>query len=294
MSATSSIRTYATLRAVDHTQYGLHAWPLLKKPLPHEIFAVQDAKNRLDFERTLRKTYQNYVKLYHPDVASQHEIHGAKGGVLSAEQKRARFDAIQQAYEILKDPRQRAAYNRAQTTTFEQYQGGASGLFDAYRKANAHRPKYSYENDPKFWQAGTWEDYYNMRYGRPAPTREEWEKNKWSILWKVLAVASIVVTLQIMLALQRTDEFNRQTRLRNLRANADLTAAYDNYQEGFSRFQRIRRFLLYRRLGLPDRDMDGLKLEENDLLTKYAQERVKKIGEPPLAIGPHTDDHGKM
>ncbi|KAF8000302.1 hypothetical protein HF325_005231 [Metschnikowia pulcherrima] len=143
--------------------------------------------------------------------------------------------------------------------------------------ANAHRRKYLYANDPKFWHAGNWEDYYQMRYGRSAPTREEWEKNKWSILWKVLAAASVVVTLQIMLALERTEEFNRQTRLMNLRANTDLSGAYTNYDEGLTRFQRIRRFLLYRRLGLSDRDADETKVEENEMLTKYAQDQLKKM-----------------
>lgn len=273
-------RRYASTarNKIDHTHYDLHAWPRTKTPTPHEIFNLTEASyaSRLDLEKDIKKTYQKYVKLYHPDLSSLHDvINGTM--ILLPEQRRHRFDQIQAAYELLKNAKHRHAYNKAQTTTWGDYRRGKTTNFDAYRMANAHRRKYSYENDPKFWQAGTWEDYYQMRYNRSAPTREEFERNKWKILWKVLAVGSVVLVLQIMLALERTEEFNRQTRLRNLRANADLANAYNNYDDGLSRFQRVRRFLLYRRLGLSNRDADGSKTEENDMLTKYAQEQVKKM-----------------
>ncbi|OBA20775.1 hypothetical protein METBIDRAFT_79049 [Metschnikowia bicuspidata var. bicuspidata NRRL YB-4993] len=274
------IRAYATAArdTVNHGKHGLHPWPKTKKPTPHEIFNLleKDCLNRLAYDRAVRRTYQKLVKLYHPDISKLREIENTDGSVLLEDQKKKRFHEVQSAYEILKSARTRTAYHRAQTTTWGDYKRGKTSSFDAYRMANAHRKKYAYENDPKFWQAGNWEDYYQMRYGRSAPTREEWEKNKWGILWKVLAAASVVVTLQVMLALEKTNEFNRQTRLMNLRANADLSDAYTNYDEGLTRFQRIRRFLLFRRLGLGDRDADGTKVAENEMLTKYAQEQLKR------------------
>lgn len=271
----------AARRVVEHSHYDLHAWPKSKKPSPHEIFNMLGGEtefaNRQEFEKKAKSTYQKFVKIYHPDMCSNHDILDHTGKVLLMEQKRQRFDDVQSAYEILKNPSKSNAYRKYETTSWDNYQRGKTGSFDAYRMANAHRKKYAYENDPKFWHAATWEDYYQMRYGRPAPTREEWEKNKWKILWKVLAVATVVVLLQIMLALERTLEFNRRTRLMNLRANADLSQAYNNYDEGQSQFQRIRRFLLYRRLGLEKRDHEELKKEENGMLTKYAQQRVSKL-----------------
>ncbi|SGZ54193.1 CIC11C00000003296 [Sungouiella intermedia] len=267
-------------RVVEHSHYDLHAWPRAKKPSPHEIFNILggegDFANRQEYEKSVKSTYQKFVKVYHPDVCSNHDV-VERGHSLLVEQKRQRFDDIQNAYEILRDPSKSSAYRKYQTTSWDDYQRGKTGSFDAYRMANAHRKKYAYENDPKFWHAATWEDYYQMRYGRAAPTREEWEKNKWNILWKVLAVASVVVVLQIMLALERTHEFNRQTRLMNLRANADLADAYDNYGESRSQFQRIRRFLLYRRLALESRDDQELRQEESDMLTNYAKQRVSKL-----------------
>lgn len=267
-------------RVVEHSQYELHKWPTGKRPSPHEIFNILggegDFANRRDYEKQVKSTYQKFVKVYHPDVCTNHEV--MEGGKpLLVQQKRQRFDDIQNAYEILKDPSKSSAYRKYKSTSWDDYQRGKTGNFDAYRMANAHRKKYAYENDSKFWHAATWEDYYQMRYGRAAPTREEWEKSKWLILWKVLAVASVVVVLQIMLALQRTEEFNRQTRLMNLRAHSDLSDAYDNYGENHSQLQRLRRFLLYRRLALKARDDDDLRKEESDMLTKYAQQRVSKL-----------------
>lgn len=271
----------AAKRAVDHSHYDLHSWPKGKKPSPHEIFNVLTGEsgfaNRQEFEKSVKSTYQKFVKLYHPDVCSSHDVIDHTGRVLLVEQKRQRFDDVQHAYEILKSPSKSNAFQKSQTTSWDDYQRGKTGSFDAYRMANAHRRKYAYENDPKFWHAATWEDYYQMRYGRPAPTREEWEKNKWKILWKVLAVASVVVLLQIMLALERTLEFNRQTRLMNMRADADLANAYNNFGEDHSQFQRLRRFLLYRRLALEDRNLDEMKQEENEMLTRYAKQRVQKL-----------------
>lgn len=268
-------------RAIDHAHYDLHVWPKLKTPSPHEIFNVlkgeSEFANRQEYEKKVKQTYQKFVKIYHPDVCSGHDVIDHSGKTLSAEQKRQRFDDVQQAYEILKSPSKSSAYQRSQTTTWGDYQKGKTGSFDAYRMANAHRKKYSYDNDPKFWHAATWEDYYQMKYGRPAPTREEWEKNKWKILWRVLAVALVVVLLQIMLALERTLEFNRQTRLMNLRADAELKEAYNNFGEDHSQFQRLRRFLLYRRLALEDRNMEEMKQEENEMLTNYARQRVQKL-----------------
>lgn len=277
-----SSRRYATAsrRVVQHAHYELHQWPKGKLPSPFEIFDIKlqaDYDNRLELEKGIKTTYQKYVKIYHPDLSSLHEVECLNGKVLLPEQKRARFDAIQSAYELLKDSKKRLAYEKYQTTTWGDYREGKTTNFEAYRMANAHRRKYAYEQDPQFWQAATWEDYYRMRYGRAAPTREEFEKNKWKILWRVLAVCSVVVTLQIMLAVERTHEFNRQTRIRNLRAEADLSNAYSNYDDGVSQFQRIRRFLLYRRLGLTEIDHDGAKRHENEMLTKYAQERVKRL-----------------
>lgn len=258
----------------SHADYSLPLWP--KQPTPHQIFNISAAEtefaNRLEFDKSLKLTYQKYVKLYHPDT--QHAVSDASS-VLTAEQKRQRFDQIQHAYDILKNPKSRLAYNKSQNTSWADYNDNASS-FEAYRMANAHRQQYNYDNDPRFWEAATWEDYYKMRYGRPPPTMAEFEANKWRILWRVLAVASVAVVLQLCLVWQRKDEFNRQTRLMNLRAGVDMDAAYSNYDFGQLRLERIRRFLMFRRLALEERDNEDARTEEHEMLVKYAQAQVAK------------------
>lgn len=277
------LRRYATeagRRQVNHTHFDLHAWPKSKRPSPHDIFDMDPSeaqyKTRQEFDNKLKSTYKKLVKMYHPDLSVSHDIVEGSNTLLAGK-KRARFDEIQKAYELLKDPRKRIAYKKYDQTTWADYKPGKTSSFEAYRMANAHRRQYSYENDPKFWHAATWEDYYHMKWGRAPPTTEELEKNKWKILYRVLAVASVVVVLQIMLALERTEEFNRQTRLMNLRADADLRESYNNYDEGRSQFQRLRRFLLYRRSGLAGRDDETSKKEENEILTRYAQQKVDQF-----------------
>lgn len=275
-------RRYATSakRIVEHSHYDLHAWPATKHPTPQEIFQLShtsaDFKNQLEYEKAVRATYQKFVKIYHPDVCCNHNVLDASGNHLLATQLRQRFESIQDAYDVMKNPRTASARLKYDSTSWSDYKPGKTSSFEAFRMANAHRKQFSYEQDPQFWQAATWEDYYQMRYGRSAPTQEEWEKNKWLILWKVLAVASVVVAIQIMMALERAQEYRRQTRLMNLRADAQLSDAYTNYDEDRSPFQRLRRFLLYRRLGLSEANDKDVISEENNILTGYAKRRLKR------------------
>lgn len=275
-------RRYATSskRRIDHSHFGLSKWPKSKAPSPHEIFGMDASEsaysNRHEFDKALKSTYKKLVKLYHPDLSVNHEVIENDLELLAGT-KRQRFEEVQKAYEVLKDPRKRIAQRRYENTSFRDFKPGQTSSFEAYRMANAHRRQYSYEQDPHFWHAATWEDYYKAKWGRRPPTREEFEKNKWKILYRVLAVAAVAFVLQVMMALERAEEYNRQARITSLHARAGLDNAYNNYDEGTLRFQRIRRFLLYRRLGLPDRDDIKAKQEENDMLTRYAQQQVAKI-----------------
>ena len=66
------------------------------------------------------------MKIYHPDTSLSIQY---KGGEMTAEMKRKRFDMIQEAYDILKNPRRRTAYNRYQTT----FMGSTGALFGKWR-----------------------------------------------------------------------------------------------------------------------------------------------------------------
>lgn len=278
------LRRFATAgEPIDHhSKHSLHPWPKSKKPTPYEIFQIDDKDQNLsvlEFNKILKKKYTSYVKIYHPDVASKIDILDSKQNTLTPQMKRNRFDEIMNAYELLKDPRRRVAYNKFKDTTWDTYSPQA-GSFDAYRLANAHRKKYNFENDEEFWRAGTWEDYYNMKFKRTPPTREELDKNKYKILAGVLAVAGLTLCLQLMLAFNKSYEVSRETALLNLKALRDLQQSTDNYGEGRTPFQRLKRFLLYRRSTFASQDEARLRdLEEQDrqLLVKYAQQQVSKF-----------------
>ena len=279
------VRTYATAsEPIDHhSKNNLQPWPTSKKPTPYEIFQI-DPKDEnlsvLEFNKILKRIHSSYVKIYHPDISSNIEILDSKQQPLTQQMKRDRFDQIMTAYELLKDPRRRTAYNRYKSTSWDSYLTQKSTSWDSYRMANAHRQKYKFENDEEFWRAGTWEDYYKMKFKRKPPTKEEMDKNKYKILAGVLAVVGLTCGLEVMLALNKTKEVQRQNTLLNLRSMQDLQRSQDNYGNDTTRFLRIRRFLLQRRsafVNADDANFEKLKNEDSRVLRKYAQQQVDKF-----------------
>lgn len=292
-----------------HVRQNLHPWPKSKTPTPYEIFTVEDHNDHDVYSKNLKSMYQKYIKIYHPDISTKLTILDHQLNPILNEQKRTRFDQIQDAYDILKNPSRRMAYKTYSTTSWdgEKFRNSqTSSTFHNYRMANAHRKKYDFKNDEAFWQAGTWEDYYHMKFNRAPPTQEELDKNKYNILIGVLVVASLTTGLQIMLAIDRTKDYNRQTALMNLQAMQNMDASYNNYDQGLSSFLRLRRFLLFRRSAMVETEqnlrlqgredeaekmrekisddivvnsqhLDNLKDEEERILKKYAQQRLDKL-----------------
>ncbi|CCE72957.1 Piso0_000564 [Millerozyma farinosa CBS 7064] len=277
-------RYYATAgdRIDYHAKFDLHPWPESKNPTPFEIFNIAPNEQRLsnsEFNKILRKKYSSFVKIYHPDIARNLSVYDKKDRKLTPEAMRHRFDQMMKAYDVLKDPRRRLAYGKYENTSWDSYSNSAD-VFEKYRMANAHRKKYTFENDEEFWRASSWEDYYQMKFNRRPPTREELEKNKYKILGYVLFVGTVAFGLQMMMILYRSDEFERELSLRSLKSLEDLNSSYNNYGEGSTRFQRIKRFLLYRRASLRDRndiDREAIRNEESQVLQKYAQQQVEKF-----------------
>ena len=78
----------------------------------------------LEVERTadasvLKSAYRKMAMKYHPDKT---------GGCTDSE---AKFKAVSEAYEVLKDPQKRAAYDRFGHAAFKQQQQGGGGGFHA-------------------------------------------------------------------------------------------------------------------------------------------------------------------
>lgn len=117
-------------------------------------------------------------------------------------------------------------------------------------------------------------------------------------------MASITTGLQIMLAIDKANDFNRETALMNMRALKDMDDTYDNYDQGTTRLQRLRRFLLWRRLAMLDRNqqieeedipltsqdnsgsdlkfdqskLNEMKLEEERMMRRFAQQKLSQQG----------------
>ncbi|KAK6202800.1 DnaJ-like protein [Scheffersomyces amazonensis] len=280
-----------------HKRLDLHPWPNKKNPSPYEIFNIetnQAERPSDELKRELKKTYVKYVKIYHPDTSQV--LLDDKGNELTTEQKRNRYDQIQNAYDILKNPTRNAAYYRYSTTNWDQqgfYDRSKDNShpfnknnFEAYRRGHAHRTKYNFENDEAFWQAGSWEDYYQMKYGRRPPTREEIEKNKYKILMGVIAVGVLGFGIQVMLAIDKSNEYYAQMRLSNLKSMKDLDDSRNNHGFGPTQLQRLTRFLASRRTSrLVKHEEDDefiaqqirdLKEQDDELLVQYARKQVSK------------------
>ncbi|RLV92567.1 J domain-containing protein 1 [Spathaspora sp. JA1] len=270
-----------------HKRLDLHEWPNSQNPTPLEIFNLKQkdlGMPQLEFKRHIKRRYLAYVKLYHPDTSlTLHE----KGKELSEEEKRRRFDQIQQAYDILQDPRRRVAYSRYQSASSRgpTYKPAAHGYtqehFEAYRAANAQRRQYDFQNNEEFWRAGTWEDYYRMKYKREPPTKEEFERNKYKILYGVIAFGALGFALQIVNTIDRTNKILLDNQKKTLRTMHDLNDHADNFGQGNSEADGLRRFLVSRRTSIkskkyPDEDGEDNEHEDSELLVKYAKKRVKQ------------------
>jgi curved DNA-binding protein CbpA len=255
-----------------------------------EIFDLKQnqlSMNQLEFKKLIKGVYLKYMKIYHPDISKNIEIHDAQGTLLNDEQKRTRFDQIQNAYDILKDPRRRIAYGRYTSSSWDK-DDGRGGVyssfnynkatpFEAFRNTSAHSGRYDFSRNEAFWKAGTWDDYYRMTHQRAPPTMKEINKNKIKILIGVVAVAVLVFALQLMLAIEKTNEYIRQTKLKNLKAMRDLNQSYGPPES--TQLQRLNRFLVDRRATLVNHGANEQEIrdQDNQLLSEFAKRQVRKF-----------------
>ena len=283
---------YATAASEDpvdhHKRLGIHDWPTSSNPTAYEIFGLSSkdmGMSPLELNKILKKRYVSLVKIYHPDTSL---VLKHKGKEIDTDLKRKRFDMIQESYQILKNPRRRIAYNRFQTTTWEQqgmYRGHDKGPwskenFEAHRRANAHRRRYDFKHDEEFWHAATWQDYYQMKYKRAPPTQEELDKNKYKILAGVLLFGAVGFGLQMINAVDNANKYLLETQQLNLKSMQALNDSYDNYGQGHSEADKVRRFLANRRSTMKlkqDHDDEEKLPEPNDdeLLRRYAVKRLE-------------------
>jgi hypothetical protein len=298
------VRDYATsgdfrkerLERMDpHAKYGIHPWPQSNNPSPKEIFGFRDL-NSPDFDKNIKRMYQNYVKIYHPDVSAKLPIHNAEGQLLSAELKRQRYDQIANAYNILRDPHRRHAYWRFENSTSNYSQSARSARpmtqlessFQRFRQATANKKAHNYMNNEAFWQAATWEDYYRMRHKREPPSAEEIERSKYRILAAVLVVGFLLALLQYMLALKRTDNYYAEQALMNLQANNQIEDSKRNLNYGEEQPDRLKRFLLLRRFNYIDKGdvaMSARMKQEEEKILRAMEAQGRLVAQPARDYG---------
>lgn len=256
-----------------------------------------------DFKTHLKAMYSKYVKLYHPDVNRSKVIEDSSGATLSPLQKDQRFLQVQLAYDILKDPRRRAAYNRYHTREWNEHVPRPSpherpfsdNNFNRFQRANANRWLHEFSRNEKFWHARNWNDYYQMRYKRNAPTREEMNKNKVKILLVVLGIGGLVFVLEILAAFDASAARLEALAIEHQKSRENLDLSRANYGHGTSPASRVERFLVTRRLVMPDltqpeykpetelplppdtsRDLASYLDEDQLLMTEFARRRVSR------------------
>lgn len=266
-------RTYATYKKQHtHAHYGLHPWPNLTRPAPHHIFDCECAPNHN--RAHVRLTYRKYVKLYHPDLSCSNEVVDELGNLLLTEEKLRRFSEIKEAYENLCNSKSHVPFSRYLTHQTDP-------PFDSsYNSAYSHQQRKKYYKDQIFQQAGTWEEFYRMKYDREPPTMAEIEANKWKILKWVAAFVVVYTVLYILVALEHAKDYDRQTRFQNMRANAHLMKAYDNHGQDTTQLERVKRFLVHRNLSLPDEERRNA----------YDEASIKFVQRPPVKENGKTFD----
>lgn len=249
-------------------------WPNHHNPSPYEVFNI----NPSEFDpKLLRKKYYQFAKIYHPDISGKKHIVSHKGDSLTDIHKKERFKLLTEAYTLLKDHKKRELYDRfrmgwsledqpmLRKTTYQNTKGTA-----------AHAHAYDYSNY-QYWNAGSWEDYQNLRDMNDPALRAD----KMKILAAMIALMIVSATAQGWMILDNVEKSIMENQRIHDKTDEDLRYAHINYGFDQSRVARLRRFLWFRTFGLyADKDSLDASHQENEKLLKkifgddYEQEKV--------------------
>lgn len=230
-------------------------WPSHKNPSPYDVLNIK--KSEFD-PKTLRKRYYQFAKIYHPDISKNSTLINHKGDRLCDDHKNERFKLLTNAYTLLKDEDKKNLYDqfRMGWETNEQILTRSH-----YRKPS---PAYATQYDNyAYWNAGSWEDYQNLREDDPA-TRSE----KMKILAALVGIIIFSATIQGWMLLNSVEKTLMETRKVHDDTEADLGLVYMNYGYDQSRISRFRRFLWFRTFGLyrDKESLDESHLENEKIL----------------------------
>lgn len=269
----SSINNYATVSGSSHddtlnsaNDNVIFNWPTIQYPTPYEIFHI--AKAGIIDKKTLKHSFHQLAKVYHPDSlsnsSSHTETHLVKLSKLTPEVKEERFKLIVAAYNILKDDSKRRdfdLYNKGWET------GSRAGTYYGrdFSRATKFKTKCTDEDDP-------WASYHNdyrerMRQEDPEYQRQQWEKHKRMVY--ILAAGSMAIGVLQFTWLSYRAESDAATRhVISQKAHQHIYLASTNYGYGYGKQDRISRFLAHREDGLyNDMDEKGAQIQMKNPLS---------------------------
>ncbi|KAG5357239.1 J domain-containing protein 1 [Yarrowia sp. C11] len=267
-------------------------YPPHDNPSPYEIFGM--GPHNLN-QKALKREYYILAKKYHPDSNGSNE----ETAGLSKEVKDARFRKISNAYEILKNPSRRHAYDR-----FGQgWEGGRPGPYGAdgatsnlYNQASTatagHGPRYSTHSDG-FWGASGWQDYEDLRNHSSKAKQNE----NTTIIGMALVVVAVVVTyLQIKRIIDVMEDQYFRVKEQNKKLEDSLFWARNNYGFAQGKDDRVSRFLVMRRNSLAEEGdyMEAQLSEDNWRRRKIAEKRAKEAALAAAAAEGGEEVHGKL
>ncbi|EDO14999.1 hypothetical protein Kpol_376p12 [Vanderwaltozyma polyspora DSM 70294] len=244
-------------------------WPNNNNPTPYEIFNLKgtDVDNK-----SLKKIYHKYVKLYHPDMSCNKHIlrnvSGKESRLLSIEEKLERFKLISHAYEILKDKDKKFLYDCNKS-------GWVNNGCVRHNYPNAYSTKhygngYGYQSDYTYayWSAGTWDDVQELN-------REKESFNIWQLCIFVCSLYACVKGVALLSELE--DAINMKSPSQE-DSERDLILSYTNYGLDTDKMSRLKRFLWFRTFSMfrTKEDLDREVAKNNKLLAELEKPKKQK------------------
>lgn len=287
IQGSSTAKVMLRLRSFSTTS-ALFDYPNSENPSPYEIFGM--GPHNLN-QKALKKEYYILAKKYHPDTSNGNNEETAG---LSKEVKDARYRKISNAYEILKNPSRRHAYDR-----FGQgWEGARPGPYGAdgatsnmYNQASTsaagHGPRYSTQSDG-FWGASGWQDYEDLRNHS---SKKKQNENTTLIGMALVVIAVGVTYLQLKRIIDVMEDQYFRVKEQNKKLEDSLFWARTNYGFEQGKDDRVTRFLVMRRNSLADEGdyMEAQLSEDNWRRRKMAEKKAKQ-----MALNGGEEVHGKL
>ncbi|VVT56958.1 uncharacterized protein SAPINGB_P005445 [Magnusiomyces paraingens] len=215
------------------------SWPTVQHPTPYEIFHISQG-TKID-KKFIKKTFHKFAKIYHPDATLASDgLHDS----LTPELKEDRFKKIVAAYDILKDDAKRRDFDLFNKGWEDSPRSRSKNVYGRdFSRATRYKTNITYEDDS--WAAFHNDYRQHMQQQDPAYQKSQWEAHKKMVLYLLigsLAVGAIQFSF-LMNHATNAVEVRKETSRKTFH---DLSLALTNYGFGFSKEERINRFLAHR------------------------------------------------